>query len=103
MAHNDKNQTLNIEISNLTLAQAEALETMLSEYVRLGSIGASRWVAFYADGDGNFQPQITINGHEPKFSKYLQHDDVWERPDQIIICDQECRIDFDQIAWRLRD
>lgn len=59
-------KTLKIEIENLTESQAIALEDMLATWQWLGSSGASRWTAFYADGDGNFQPKITIDGRKPE-------------------------------------
>ena len=57
---------MKIEIENLTEEQAIALEDMLATWQWLGSSGASRWTAFYADGDGNFQPKITIDGRNPE-------------------------------------
>ena len=83
---------LNIEIDNLTEAQAEAFESMLQQYVSLSSIGSSRWVTFFVDGDGNFHPKITVNGHSPVLSKHLDLKEIW--------VDNECRIDFDTIATR---
>lgn len=35
---------------------------MLLEMERLGRIGASRTVAMYADGDGDFRPRFKIGG-----------------------------------------
>lgn len=94
MAHNDKTHKLNIVIDELTEAQAIALEEMLYQFVSLGSMGSSRWVGFYADGDGNFQPQITVNGSKPKHSELCPKEEIWRT--------DECRIDFDPIAWKLR-
>ncbi len=85
---------MKIEIDNLTEPQRIALEDMLATWVMLGSHGSSRWTAFYADGDGNFRPKITVNGNAPKHTDLLTVAEKWK--------DDEYRIDFDQIAWRIR-
>mgnify|MGYP000858997142 FL=1 len=84
-----------IEIENLTEAQKIALEDMFATMVNLGNIGASRWVCFYSDGDGNFRPKIIVDGKKPEFTKLLTKEDRWKN--------DEYRIDFDKIAWLLRD
>lgn len=83
---------LRIVIDNLTCAQAIALEDMLAAWEWLGSIGASRWTAFYADGDGNFRPKITVDGSRPRFTPLLIDAERWKG--------DEYRIDFDTIAAR---
>lgn len=93
--HNEKIHKLTVEIDNLTKAQALALESMFHQYMSLGQTGASRWVDFYADGDGNFQPKIIVNGHAPEFSSFLDSKEIWKT--------DECRIDFDSIAWKTDD
>jgi hypothetical protein len=119
MKEKDK-KTLNIEISNLTEAQAIALEDMFRQWTYLGNIGASRWTAFFADGDGNFRPHITVNGSEPQFTDKIntffgQDKNVWKTvqlplPKRDNNKETEWRkeyefymIDFDTIAWKLRD
>ena len=87
----DGRRTVWVRISNLTEPQVQALESLFQQWVELGSMGASRWTAFYADGDGNFRPRITVNGHRPRFSPYLT--DAWKG--------HELRIDFDSIAWKM--
>ena len=62
---------MKIEIENLTEAQAIALEDMLATWEWLGGAGASRWTAFFADGDGNFRPKITVDGHKPEKTKII--------------------------------
>ncbi len=54
--------SLNIRIGNLDDSQATELIRMLWLINHLGRIGASRWLALYADGDGAFRPYISING-----------------------------------------
>lgn len=91
----DKRFTASIKISNLTISQSIALEDMLSTWQTLGSVGASRWTSFFADGDGNFRPKILYNGHPPIRTDLLEEEDTWKG--------SEYRIDFDSIAWKLHD
>ena len=86
--------TLDIKIENLTEAQAIAIEDMFQTWVSLGSAGSSRWTCFFADGDGNFHPKITVNGNPPVATTLLRDDQKWRG--------DEYRIDFDTIAWFLR-
>lgn len=51
-----------IEIDNITEAQARAIEDMLALWQHLGAQDGSRWTAFFADGNGGFQPEITVDG-----------------------------------------
>lgn len=57
---------ITLEIDNISEAQATAIEDLLALWQELGGKGASRWTAFFADGDGSFQPQITIDGQPAK-------------------------------------
>jgi hypothetical protein len=82
-----------IEIDNLTEAQEIALNDLFFTWQQLGSWGSSRWTAFFADGDGDFRPKITINGEKPKATDLVDRDDFWY--------DDEYRIDFDSIGWAL--
>lgn len=72
----EEGETLNIKITNLTKNQSAAFEDMLFTMNSLGNIGSSRWVSFYADGDGNFHPKITINGSKPK--ETYKEENKWE-------------------------
>lgn len=49
---------LDITIANIDDVQAAMLVRMLWLMQHCGRIGASRWLAFYADGDGAFKPDI---------------------------------------------
>jgi len=82
-----------IQIDNLTKAQEIALEDMLAEWVNLGCVGSSRWTAFFADGDGNFRPKITVDGRKPQFTDLIDRKELWQG--------DEYRMDFDCIAWKL--
>jgi hypothetical protein len=86
---------LTIEIEGITEAQDLAIRDLLSQWVRLGSAGASRWTSFYADGDGNFHPKVLVNGEAPvAFGTEEEQTARWS--------DDEYRIDFDEIAGELR-
>lgn len=87
--------TAHIQIRNLTVAQSIALEDMLATWQQLGSLGASRWTSFFADGDGNFRPKILYNGHIAQKTQLLDEDDTWKGSDY--------RIDFDAIAWKIHE
>ncbi len=112
---NEKIYSANIVIDNLTDAQRIAIEDMMSQWVRLGKMGSSRWTAFFADGDGNFQPNIRIDGKEPEPTDYIKEEDKWKQL-QIrkerdmnngltmtmwLALDDVYMMDFDGIAWPL--
>lgn len=84
-----------IVIKNLSIPQSIALEDMLATWQSLGSVGASRWTSFFADGDGNFRPRILYNGRPPRKTDLLEEEDTWKG--------SEYRIDFDSIGWKLHD
>ena len=91
--------SVRIKIDNLTGPQAKAIEDLLHQWVALGNLGSSRWTAFFADGDGNFQPKIKVNGKRPKFSGKGRWETLtfkYGSPDEFYI------IDFDWIAWAER-
>ena len=95
-----KPRTLRIEIGGLNEAQAVAIEDMLATWLQLGSLGSSRWTAFFADGDGDFNPTITVNGEKPKLTPWVTREQRWNVPR-----DTKSRmywIDYDAIAWGLR-
>jgi hypothetical protein len=60
---------LNIEIDNLTEAQALAIEDYLATWLFLKEKKMSMWVSFFADGFEGFAPEIKVNGDEAK--KYM--------------------------------
>jgi hypothetical protein len=88
-----------IKIDNLTEPQIMALEDMLATWVQLGSLGASRWTAYFADGDGNFRPKITIDGRKPEKCKLVSEEQTWGK----ITSSDIYKIDFDWIAWKLTE
>lgn len=86
---------ITIEIDNLTEPQAIAIENLLANWRFMGSAGMSRWTSFYCDGDGDFKPKILIDGRKPEVSKIVDDKQFWQG--------SEYRIDFDAIAWALRE
>lgn len=42
---------------NVTIPQALALQAMFKHWNRLSSMGSSRMISFYVDGDGDFHPR----------------------------------------------
>lgn len=88
--------------ARVTEPQALALQLMLETWNRLGSIGSSRYVAFYADGDGNFQPKATIEHPWPTLTDEMRKTAVAK----LAVVDSRAMeayfIDFDPIAWMLR-
>lgn len=94
-------RTIHVEISNLTRAQAIAIEDLLATWQSLGSLGASRWTSFFADGDGNFRPKCSIDGRKAEVTALLTKDERWTHSEPLDLTDY--RIDFDRIAWKLRE
>jgi len=92
---------------DLTPPQAIAVEDFLHTWNQLSNLGASRWTAFYADGDGDFHPKATLNGEVPKATPLLKgRDDRWQKIElggPMYTGNDECYcIDYDVISWRMR-
>jgi len=51
---------LTVEFEHLSEPQAITLMAMFQRWESNGSIGASRWVEFFVDGDGPFHPSINF-------------------------------------------
>lgn len=88
--------TMQITLENLTIPQAAAMRSMFECMRRLGSMGSSRFVAFYADGDGDFRPKPTY-----KFTNRRKDIEEWS----VGECEwsgarDEFCVDFDSIAWK---
>ena len=96
---------ITIEIDNLTEPQALAIEDLMAMWQHLGGVGGSRWTAFYADGDGNFRPKITVDGRRPvtceltdskkRWKSLWEEDQYGQHPQDIYM------LDFDSIAWAM--
>ena len=83
----------------VTEPQALTLQAMFEYMNQLGCAGASRYVAFYADGDGNFQPKPDITFDQPV--RPLTD----EMREAAIVEDDDGnrKYDFDGIAWKLHE
>ena len=70
-----------------------------------GGIGASRWTAFFADGDGNFRPKITVDGQQPQICRLTDPKKRWQKLWQEDEYGQHLveiyMLDFDAFAWAL--
>lgn len=91
---------MTIEIDGITDAQYLAIRDLMHIWGWCGGVGASRWTAFFADGDGNFRPKILVDGEKPRACPLgIPIKDRWKsKPDlhgEIYV------LDFDQIAWAL--
>ena len=60
---------LNIEIDNITNAEALAIEDFLSTWLWLKEKNMTLWTSFLVDSVGGFAPNIKVNGKEPE--KYM--------------------------------
>lgn len=92
------NRRMIVEIENLSEAQVIALNDLFATWQQLGSWGSSRDTTFFADGDGDFRPLITINGEKPKFTDLLPRERFWPEGHHGAY-----RIDYDAIAWKLQE
>ena len=83
----------------VTIPQALTLQAMFNYWNQLSGKGSSRFVAFYADGDGNFRPKAncTFSEELPFLSGLLNHLAVVED------LDGNRKYDFDPIAWKLKE
>ena len=76
----NKRITLKLKIKNLRKEQAVAIVNMLQEMEKFGYRGHSAYIGFYADGDGDFHPQIQHNLHMSKeqLDRYSETTKVYE-------------------------
>jgi hypothetical protein len=98
-------RTLTVVIENVTEAQEIALNDLFATWQMLGNLGSSRWTAFYADGDGDFRPRITVNGEKAKFTDLLDRKLMW-KPDSVVAGSFErdaYKIDFDWVGGKLQE
>jgi len=105
-----KYQKMTITLDNVSQAQAIALKKMFEYMGFLGRIGSSRLCSFYADGDGDFRPGISIGYPEQlpevkEISGILTREDIKEAKENnrrvIKTFEGDFKIDFDSIAWRI--
>ncbi len=82
---------------DVTEAQALTLQAMFEYWNRLASVGASRFVAFYVDGDGSFHPNCKVSFSEEVMELNNEIRRVAIREDK----DGHRKYDFDSVAWYL--
>ena len=89
----------------VTPAQGLALQAMFEHWNRLTSMGASRFSAFYVDGDGNFKPKCSISYSAPlpDLTPELREKASTLLGDVVASAKDEYSraFDFDSIAWAL--
>jgi hypothetical protein len=93
-----KTRTLTVVIEGVTEAQEIALNDLFATWQYLGGIGSSRDTTFFADGDGDFHPKITINGEKAKLTDLLPREQMWKEGHH-----GDYRIDFDWVGWKLEE
>lgn len=90
---------LTIILDHISVPQAIAFKKFFEFMQTTGQVGSSRWAAYFADGDGDFKPKIVAFYHDKTLAES-------EKKMQIIehIKDEEViGIDYDSIAWELRE
>jgi hypothetical protein len=84
-----------------TIPQALALQAMFEHWNRLSRMGASRRIAFYVDGDGNFHPDAQfVNLSTEKLPPLTD-----EMREAAVVAGKENGdrvFDYDPVAWMLR-
>lgn len=81
----------------VTEAQALALQAMFEYWTEIAVLGASREVAFFVDGDGNFKPNCQF-----AFSRKVRELTKNLRKYAVVKDSSGDRVyDFDHIAWSI--
>lgn len=99
-------RTLTVVIENVTEAQEIALNDLFATWQMLGGLGSSRWTAFFADGDGDFRPKITVNGEKAKFTELIDRKQMYAKDTTVAMCfatGDAYFIDFDWLGWKLQE
>lgn len=88
--------TVNMDV---TIPQALALQAMFENWNILSSIGSSKEISFFCDGDGNFHPncQITYDKKIPKLTEELFNDTIVKDNNGNRV------FDYDAITWKLHN
>lgn len=90
---------------NVTIPQALALQAMFDHWNSLSSVGSSRQVSFYVDGDGNFHThaQCKFSEEIPELDDHLRHlAELSEDGSGVDHCGSPiASFDFDAIGWVL--
>lgn len=88
---------------DVTVAQGLALQAMFKGWNRLASIGSSRMVAFYVDGDGDFKPKCAVSFNEsmPFLTPELEDAACVAGNENPNFIGSRYDFDYDPIAWKL--
>ena len=111
----NKNERLEMVVRlQVTESQALALQAMFKCWNALASLGSSRHVAMYVDGDGNFKPKAEWEFSRPiaeltsdleeAAHYFVEVFPAQKRADGSTINPSGCdhAFDFDPIAWKLQ-
>lgn len=99
-----------LQLDNLTDAQVIAFVKMINWIEACGKVGTSRWISFFADGDGDCRIRSSYNIYGNKelsdkltnlidnhtFNYDFKLDDDYSEHKDI-------KIDYDKYAWELND
>ena len=80
-------ETLKITITNLTPNQIKTFKRLFVYMQYLGTVGASRQITLYLDGDGDFRPKIEeLEGLKPDMptdnTLFLDMSENWYKTDR---------------------
>jgi len=108
MATERKAGKMVITLDNVLPADAIALKKMFKYMQSLGNRGSSRMCSFYADGDGSFRPEVTIDypmdlPEVPEIDgivKWNEKEKKLEGGNRSVHQGDFC-IDSDSIAWKI--
>ncbi len=87
---------------DVTPPQALALQEMFKFWNQLASLGGSRYVAFYVDGDGNFKPNVRTAIPEGQVMPDVDASVAKVEPKSHYPLDVHY-FDFDPVAWSIPD
>lgn len=88
----------------VTTPQALTLQAFFEEWNSLGNVGSSRFVAFYADGDGDFHPDCEVSADTPlpELTDELR-EAARSYGEDVDVSADDIFYDFDGVAWKLTD
>lgn len=89
---------LTITLKNITLPQAVAFVHFAKKLEYCGRVGQTRYVAFYADGDGDFRPTVehNLDMSDEQLAKYREYA---EKTIETILGTHIAVFDFDDIYY----
>lgn len=96
-----KNERLEMIVQmQVTVPQALALQAMFKHWNSLASMGSSRMIGFYADGDGNFKPkcQWHYSAPVPELTPELEQAAACKSDGNMTV-----DFDYDGVAWKLHE